>query len=78
MKRDGETFLARWNQMAPQMRMNVIDVTFDAMLNHTVQNTTAFRLNREDYFLLCPEIAPESRKQMARFWFFSKIVDRKV
>jgi len=56
----------RWMKMPEGSRLAVIDRTFDVMVQQTVSNTTGYKMPKPTLFLLCPEIAPEKRKEMSK------------
>lgn len=61
-----QVFHDRWFKMAEEGRMAVIDRTFDAMVQQTITNTSGYKMSKADLYLLCPEIAPERRREMAK------------
>mmetsp|Transcript_4318 Transcript_4318/g.8703 ORF Transcript_4318/g.8703 Transcript_4318/m.8703 type:complete len:454 (+) Transcript_4318:127-1488(+) len=61
-----QVFMDRWFKMAEEGRMAVIDRTFDAMVQQTITNTSGYKMSKSDLYLLCPEIAPERRREMAK------------
>ena len=40
--------------------------TFDAMTQQTITNTSGYKMSKKDLYLLCPEIAPEQRRDYSK------------